>query len=136
MVMVTLPDAGTLPVHDAVLAAVLAVPADAIAETSVRLAGSTSLNSLPALSGDAGVPPVAVTLTSVTPAGSVSVSSFPALSGEAAEPELLSVMVYVTVLPTPNVPLTVFVPLTFAFATRKTVGSLAPPTDGSSVALV
>ena len=58
MVIVTLPAAGTLPFQVTVFVAIVAteVPEVAVALTSVRLADSTSRNSLPGLSAVAALP--------------------------------------------------------------------------------
>lgn len=63
------------------------------------------------------VPADAVASTSVNDAGKTSCSSLPALSACAPGPPLLRVIVYVTTLPGMKAPLTVFVPLTAAPAT-------------------
>jgi hypothetical protein len=108
IVIVTLPPAGTAPFQVTVLVPIVAT----------------------------AVPLVAFALTSVRPAGRTSVNSSPGLSPEAEEPEFEIVIVYVTVPPAANVPLAVFVAEINAAPTVKTVGSLEPPTPGSSVCTV
>lgn len=85
MVIVTVPRAGMLPFQVTVFVAIVAtaLPELAVAETRCSCDGRTS------------------------------VSSLPLLSACVAGPLLDSVIVYVTVLPGVNVPLTLFVPETF-----------------------